>query len=330
MALENAQYDAIMRHYDEIREQHRQELRERTERIYREIPRIKELADRAAELSVKAARQKIAGDVTAGDRYQKDMKDLGEERMQLLLSHGYPKDALEMQYDCPYCHDTGFVGGRHCVCFQKAATDLLYRRYSLGKVLESENFDHFSFSWYSATIMDDSTKKTELELAKAAYQAAFPFARNLGKADNNLLLYGNTGAGKTFLTHCIARDALDRGASVLYFSAGDFFDLLASSAFGRSREAHSYGRMILTCDLLIIDDLGTELTNAFTSSQLFQVLNERITRNRSTIISTNLSPNQLRDSYTERISSRIASSFKMKKLAGRDIRIRKKLKGDKV
>ena len=153
------------------------------------------------------------------------------------------------------------------------------------------------------------------------------FTPAIGSEDNNLLIYGNTGVGKTFLTHCIAKEALDRSFSVLYFSTLDLFDILSKAVFDRSEAGSSYEQMILVCDLLIIDDLGTELTNSFVASRLFFVINERIAHKRSTIISTNLTLEEFSVAYTERIFSRLMSHYTALKLIGEDIRIQKKLKG---
>jgi DNA replication protein DnaC len=330
MALENAQFDTLMRQYDELREAHRHELNEHIREIYEKIPRIREIDDAVASESVRYARKKITGTSSDLDEYHDLIGSLNKERTRLLVEAGYPADYLTMQYNCPICHDTGFNGSERCVCFQKAATDLLYKRYSLGDILKEENFARFSFNWYSDTIKDGPSDKTEMELARDAYDAAISFVAEIGKPDNNLFLYGNTGVGKTFLSHCIAKEALDRSLSVLYFSSGDFFSILAGAAFSRDAEASSYVRMILRSDVLIIDDLGTEFTNNYVVSGFFRVINERIMHNRSTIISTNLSLKEVQAKYNERVFSRITSHYRILKLIGHDIRIRKKLKGDRT
>ena len=134
---------------------------------------------------------------------------------------------------------------------------------------------------------------------------------------------------KTFLTHCISKDLLESAHSVIYFSAFELFDLFSKTTFGRGddiaelQQMHAY---IFDCDLLIIDDLGTELTNSFVSSQLFLCINERLIRKKSTIISTNMPIDIFRDAYSERVFSRISSNYRMRKLIGDDIRIMKKLR----
>ena len=327
MPLLNSQYDALMRQYDEKREKHRHEQLDREQEIDRVIPEYRQLSEQISSMSLEAARIRISDPKADISSYNAALHRIAEQKTDLLVRHGYPEDYLEMRYDCPLCRDTGIVDGVRCSCFRKAATNLLYKEYSLGDILEKENFSHFSFTWYSDTIQDESTGRTERQLAREAYDKSVHFAENIGRPDNNLFIYGNTGVGKTFLTHCIAREVIENSHSALYFSARDFFDILADAAFERDGRDGSYERMILDVDFLTIDDLGTEVTSSFVSSQLFFVLNERIRRNRSTIISTNLSPMDLSGLYSERIFSRIISHYTIVKIAGNDIRLQKKLRG---
>ena len=264
-----------MRRYDEIRERHRHEQSDRIEEISRVIPEIKQLNDEAADASLAAARARITNKSANLDQYHAEMSRITERRASLLRTHGYPADYLDMHYDCPVCHDTGLVDGKHCACFRKIAAEIVYGKYSLGKILETENFEHFSFAYYSDTIRDDSTGRTARELAERAYQAAKALVPAIGTDGSSLYIFGTAGTGKTFLTHCIAKEAIDAGNSVLYFSAGDFFNVLADSAFRHGE--NSGARLISDCDLLVIDDLGTEVNNSFVSSSLFRVVNERIT-----------------------------------------------------
>ena len=144
--------------------------------------------------------------------------------------------------------------------------------------------------------------------------------------------YGATGVGKTFLTHCIAKELLESAHSVIYFTSFDLFEVLSTATFGKKYaedEVLQQHSAIFDCDLLIIDDLGTELTNSFVSSQLFLCINERIMRRKSTIISTNLKLENFSDTYSERTFSRIASNYRMVKLEGKDIRIQKIFLGGK-
>lgn len=330
MPLQNSQYDTIMREYNRKQLAHRHTLEEHKMEAYGKIPRLREIDREITAISLQAIRRRLnSAPATISTTYKQEIAALGEERKQLLLSNGYPADYLVMQYDCPTCQDTGYVDGQKCQCFKKATVDLLYTQSNLQEILQKENFDSFSFDYYSDTIRNETTGMTARETAKDAVRKAWQFIDTFDKRFQNLFLYGNTGVGKTFLSNCIARELIDRANCVIYFTAFDLFDILAKNTFQKSSNMAGTQEDILACDLLIIDDLGTELTNTFVASALFQCINERIMRKKSTIISTNLSLDQFSDTYSERIFSRITSHYTMVKLIGNDIRIQKRLLGGK-
>ena len=280
-----------------------------------------------ATLSTQKARALLSGQATGTEDLKAAISLLSQERTALLVCNSYPEDYLELPYTCPLCQDTGYVGDKKCICFKKAEIELLYTQSNLKEILKKENFEHFSFDYYSDTMRNEATGLTERETAKKAFDTARNFVRTFDTCFENLFLYGDTGVGKTFLSHCIAQELLDTAHCVMYFSAFDLFDLLADSKF--SREKNEGAEFILDSDLLIIDDLGTELTNSFVSSQLFLCINERIMRRKSTIISTNLKLENFSDTYSERTFSRIASNYRMVKLEAKDIRIQKIFLGGK-
>lgn len=326
MPLTNAQYDSIMRGYNRIQTRHQQILDAHRQEIHMRIPRIEEISREISGLSLKKARELLSGKASEWD-LDMAIAALAEERSALLLAHGYPEDYLELSYDCPECKDTGYIGGKKCICFKKAAIELLYAQSQLRDVLEKENFDTFQERYYSPNVMDEATGKSALELAQTAKQRALHFVENFQREFENLFFYGNTGVGKTFLTHCIARELIEAGCSVIYFSAYDLFEELAKKAFGKYNETPELPDYVEECDLLIIDDLGTEMTNSFVSSRLFLLINERLAHKKSTIISTNLEIGAFSEMYSERTFSRIFSNYTIIKLIGRDIRIQKKLTG---
>jgi|GEM_PF-40310 len=319
MPLQNYQYDTIMREYSKTQSQNRRILEERTQEIYKKIPRIHEIDEEVATLSAKKARALLSGESSGLEDLKAAISLLSQERNALLVCNSYPEDYLELPYKCPVCQDTGYVGSQKCTCFKKAEIELLYTQSNLKEILKKENFDHFSFDYYSDTMKNEATGLTERETARRAYDIARGFVRNFDSSFENLFLYGDTGVGKTFLSHCIAHDLLESAHCVMYFSAFDLFELLADSKFSRDKTEGQ--EFVFDSDLLIIDDLGTELTNSFVSSQLFLCINERIMRRKSTIISTNLKLENFSDTYSERTFSRIASNYRMVKLEGKDIRI---------
>ncbi|MDO4519061.1 MAG: ATP-binding protein [Eubacteriales bacterium] len=325
MSLQNFQYEAIMRQYNQKQARNRQNFEKRTEEVYAKLPRLSEIDGEIASLYADRIRSKLTHTHFNKQQFDLELDLLKQERKALLNTLGLTEDYLEETYDCPLCHDTGYVGHEKCSCFKKAEIELLYTQSQLSDILKEENFDHFSFDYYSATMKNEITGLTALETAHRAYDQVQNFVETFDISFQNLFIYGNTGVGKTFLSHCAAERLLNRSHSVLYFSSFEIFDLLAQKAFHHSSELDN--EYIFNCDLLIIDDLGTELTNSFVSSQLFLCINERILRKKSTIISTNLELAEFSAIYSERTLSRIASNYQMIKLFGDDIRLQKKFIG---
>ena len=326
MALNNSQYDAIIRTYEQKQLHNRNVLDKHYETAYAKLPELKMVHQSMSELSVKQARKLLEGDENTLQELKNQIKVLSKQAKDLLVAGGFPANYLEPVYDCPDCKDTGYIDNKKCHCFQKAVIDMLYTQSNLKHILQEENFDTFSLSYYSANHIDPKTGTSSLANMQKAYTAARDFVDTFGREFRNLFLYGDTGVGKTFLSNCIAKELIDRSHSVIYLSSFELFDTLAKSKFGKDETANQMNEHIFDCDLLIIDDLGTELANSFTVSQLFLCLNERLLRRKSTIISTNLSLESLVDIYSERTFSRITSNYTMLKLTGDDIRIKKKLR----
>ncbi len=326
MALSNSQYDAIMREYGRQQIENHHKLEERRKEIYARLPVVRQLEAEIAERSVACAKKLLEGDKSVLDRLKEDLRDLREQKALIIRAAGYPDDYLELHYRCPDCRDTGLVDGRKCHCFLQAQMKLLHAQSNLEDVLERENFKALSYEYY-----DDTEILPQLGITNAAYMRRVvagcrEFVRDFDKKHDNLLFTGSTGVGKTFLTNCIARELMDDFHSVIYLTASDLFDVFSRNKFDydNAEDMKDMYRFILDCDLLIIDDLGTELNNSFTSSQLFYCINERMNMSRSTIISTNLTLARLRDSYTDRVTSRIMSGYRIIPLYGGDIRLLKK------
>ncbi len=314
-------FESILKEYDAKQLASARELQDRRERIDRKVPRLKEIESEIAALSVEKAIRKIQGGSL--DDYYEKVEALKKEKSSVLAQAGLSLEDLEPRYECPKCKDTGFLGNDMCFCFKNRVTDALYDQSNIKEVLKDENFDTFSFKYYPAG--------TALESAEKAVETAKAFVRDFDKVPSNLFISGNTGVGKTFLTNCIAKDLIDQGYLVVYLSAIRLFDILSDAAFGSEKsemDSASAGYMkkiIYNSDLLVIDDLGTEMVNSFTSTQLFHCVNERLLKNKHTIISTNFSLKQLQDNYSERLVSRIVSRYTLIRLLGDDIRMKKKL-----
>lgn len=328
MALKNTQYDTLMREYNRKQFENKRRQDDRVKEAYAAIPALADVDAQVATLGVAQARKLLDGDEQALRTLREELAVLGKRRASLLAEHDYPADYLEMHYHCVDCQDTGFIGQTKCHCFNQAVIDLLYTQSNIRDILEEENFKTFSLAYYSNTtdisVRGLSPQANMQEILKDCQN----FTKNIDIMPQNFFFYGNTGVGKTFLTHCIAKELLDSAHSVIYFSAFELFDLFSKTTFNRGTEVDELREMhahIFDCDLLAIDDLGTELTNSFVSSQLFLCINERMMRGKSTIISTNLPLDVFQETYSERVFSRITSNYQMYKIIGDDIRIRKKL-----
>lgn len=325
MSLKNSQYDAIMRNYSQKQFENKAKQDLRYQEVYHKIPEFQKIEHSISSLSIGQAKKLLTDGHASMHEYHEKMERLKQQRTTLLAQYGFPADYLELTYHCRDCKDQGYIGNRKCHCFLQEEIDLLYSQTTIKELLKQENFENFSDQYYSRTLTDPNSGASAYEMAHKALKQCKNFVKNFSSSYENILLYGNTGVGKTFLTNCIAKALLDRCHSVLYFSATTLFDTLAKNTFEQRLDEVPSSSYILDCDLLIIDDLGTEMSNSFVLSKFFEVINERHLRRKSTLISTNLSMETLKDIYTERTFSRIFGNYILIKLIGNDIRIQKKL-----
>ncbi len=356
MPLTNAQYDEIMRSYQRKQLARHRLVTEREEEVAARAPRLAELNAEIAHLSVEEAKRRLTAggtgadssaetgvsaraasseDASAGspaarnehadeeDSVWSRISALADERRRLLVSLGYPEDYLEPPYDCPDCRDTGYIGSDRCHCFRQAAIDLVYAQSDRSRIFARECFENFSLAYYPKDLIDRGTGISAYAAAEQALHKCRRFVEEFDSSFQNLFLFGDVGVGKTFLCNCIAGELIASGHSVVYSTADRLFQMLADHALGRRTASEADYESIFDCDLLIIDDLGTELPNALTLSQFFVCLNERIQHEKSTLISSNLDLQKISETYSERIFSRITSCFTLLHLFGNDIRVQR-------
>ena len=323
MSLNNSQYNAIMRIYNQRQFQDKYEQDQRREEVYQKVPQIRQIEDEISSQAVRCARKLLDGDTNAKEELKQHIEDLREQKEVLLSAFGFPADYMEMHYACPECQDTGYVDGRKCRCFKKEEIRLLYSQSNIEEVLLRENFDSFSYEYYDDRVVIPEIQMTVADYMRQVHTWCKEYVENFEKKGGNLIFTGSTGVGKTFLTNCIAKALIDQYQSVIYLSSNDLFDVFSKNKFhyDTEEEMKDMYQYILDCDLLIIDDLGTELINTFTASQMFYCVNERLNRNKGTIISTNLTLGELQDAFTERVTSRIMSKYKIIPLIGDDLRL---------
>ena len=327
MALSNSQYNAVMREYEQQRLADRHDKERRVAQVYARVPQVEKLDQTISTRAAACARRVLEGDTWARDQLKAELADLREQKEVLLLAAGFPADYMEMRYRCPDCKDTGYRDGRRCHCFERARIQILYAQSNIQDVLMRENFRTFSYDYFDDRAVLPGLNMTELAYMRLVVKRCKEFASGFPQNGKNILFTGSTGVGKTFLTNCIAKELIDRYVSVIYLSSHDLFEIFSRYKFSREAEedVEETYRHILECEMLIIDDLGTEVNNTFVSSQLFYCINERINREKGTIISTNLSMDMLRDTYSDRVTSRIMSQYTTIPLYGGDIRMKKRV-----
>ncbi|MDD4369975.1 MAG: ATP-binding protein [Anaerostipes sp.] len=323
MPLNNDKYQEIMRSYEQTRHENFRLLQQRKSEIYKEIPRIEEIDQIIAHLAVDLGKKLIFSDnPSLTKEYESQKASLVAERTQLLEAHGYTADYLQPIYHCKDCKDTGYIGTNKCHCLNQAMIHQLYSSSNMEKLLAQDNFDHFEKSYYSSKTTNPGLPSPRQNI-ESVLEQCHKFISYFPNGEN-LLFTGSTGVGKTFLSHCIAKELMDQGVTCLYVTSFQLFEALADHTFRHTNNSSDISTdYIMNSDLMVIDDLGTELTNSFVNSQLFQCINERLLRQKSTIISTNLTLEQIRNQYSDRIFSRLVEGYSICKIYGEDIRFRK-------
>ena len=328
MALSKTQYDTLMQKYEEKRRNNQLLEESRYHEICEAIPEFYELDQQIAHNSIQKGKALLMGSSSAIlEELKRSNMELSMRKIELLVEYGYPKDYLEPIYECPSCKDTGYIGQEKCHCLKKEIIKLLYSQSGITKQLEQENFSTFRYDYYSSSLIADKPLSPR-ENISSIIELCKSFIEHFPDQHDNFLFQGNAGVGKTFLSNCIAKAILDKQCSVIYLTSFQLFDILEKHRFQKKYEEDNTSlniefHYLFECDLLIIDDLGTEMNNSFVSSQLFLCINERLLKKKSTIISTNLSLAQLKEAYTERVVSRFIEHYHICNIYGEDIRLLK-------
>ena len=291
----------------------------RRAQVLQAYPRLREIDQ--------ALRQSVAGAVAAAFRKGEDtaaaiaaLKEknlaLQREREWILASAELDESVFDPPPFCPHCGGSGYVGSSMCECLRELCRQ--EQKKELSSLLGGkESFDGFRLDLYP-TEPDPNLGVSPRQLMERTFRRCHRYAREFGAGAPSLLFTGGPGLGKTFLSACIARAVADNGFSVVYDTAGKLFSDFEAVKFGGNQQ--DLTRKYLQCDLLIIDDLGTEMTTQFTQSVLYRVLNDRLLENRPVIVSTNLSDQALRQRYSAPIASRLLGAFEVCLFLGQDIR----------
>jgi len=320
-------FKEVLRELERERNQSEKALNARRNFLHENMPEIKEIDDELAGVGLALAKMVLhreEGTEKAG-ALRKRSELLVRNRERLLYENGYDEAYFEDMYKCMDCKDTGFVGSLRCHCLKQRIIAKYYEKSNLSKVLERENFDSFNMNYYS-DIADSACGISPKDNMERIYTNSLKFVENFDSRFENLLLYGPTGLGKSFLSNCIAKELLDKGKIVLYTSAGNLFKMVEAERFNRNNQTANADvlSLVFDVDLLIIDDLGTEFSTSVTNSELFNFINTRLLNKKSTIISTNLAPRDFEGIYSDRITSRLFGEYTLLRFIGEDIRIAKK------
>ncbi len=309
---------------DRRREENERANARRREEVYRRCPRIqridRELREGVAS-AVAAAFSRGTDPVEALNAVREANLELQEQRAMELVRLGLPVDYLDEKYICPKCRDTGYNGTELCSCLMELYREEQRRDLSQLLKLGEQTFDSFDLNLYDDR-PDPATGASPRSVMAAVYDFCSEYARNFSKSSLNVFMQGGPGLGKTFLSTCIAKVVSERGWSVVYETAGAAFGKYEAEKFGRGdqEEARRDIRRMEGCDLLILDDLGTEFVSPFTVSALYTLLNTRLAAGRKTVISSNLTLRDLGERYSAPIMSRLTGEFYLLRFAGTDIR----------
>ena len=329
MAYDGKIMRLALQEFEKDKNKREAEFEARRERIFQRQPRLRQIeSELRATMSriITEALRRGTDPHPAVEKLRDENLNLQSEKRELLARMGLPMDCLEERPACPLCGDTGYRGGQVCRCLRRYYAREQQKELSRMLDLGSQSFDTFDLDWYSDQLLPGQSKSEREQMEGKVYETCVAFAHQFGRRAENLLLFGAPGLGKTHLSAAIARDVSDKGFSVVYDTASHVFERFEAQKFGgrEDQETAADVERVLNCDLLILDDLGTEMTTAFVQSALYQIINTRLMEKRSTIISTNLSPDKLAQRYTPQIASRIEGEYRLLAFVGEDIRKQKK------
>lgn len=327
MAYERSLYQLVESEYEELRRHNQEDLEARRRAVYLAVPDIEAIDKeiQSAGLSIISLAVSNPLDMQAKIVSLRDrQKALQIRRKALLLENGFAEDELSVRYMCELCQDTGVRGDKNCECYKRRLVMKAFEKSNLSQQLRNQSFKTFDLSLYSTEvdpqygIVPRTNMERILEISKN-------FIADFERTDKNLLFWGESGLGKTFLSTCIAKELIKKGYSVIYETTYQIVSLLEDYKFKRSSdlsELKTQAERLYDCDLLILDDLGAEFSTAYTNAALFDILNSRLITNKKTIINTNLNMQELSDRYSERVISRIIGSYQALRFFGEDLRVK--------
>lgn len=320
-------FDSAIARLSERRSIARRTAQLHREEVARRCPRALEIEQEIAKAGLQTARIVVSGGVDVKAKVEElARKNLAQqtEMAAQLEAAGFAPDYMDVHFECDACHDEGYIDGIMCECLKLLLKEEAYHRMNRLTPMELSDFNHFDLSFYS----DEPNEKNLVPRTKmeGIFRFCQAYAETFDTNSPSILMTGATGLGKTHLSLAIARAAIDRGFGVIYGSAQNFMLQLERERFGRAPAGSESERHLLECDLLILDDLGAEFITPFVTSTVYNLINTRLMAGKPTIISTNLTIQELEDKYSQRIVSRIIGSYRVLPFIGRDVRQLKRLR----
>ena len=334
--MSNRDLENILVEYEQKRRMAEVDLENRKKQLYQKRPRLQEIENEINKISINKAKSILMNEINTikNNEIESELNKLKKEKEKILEKEKITVDFFMPKYECNKCKDTGFINYENkktqmCTCLKQKLINIAYNKSNLSN-LQKENFENFNENIFSNEVNE---KKYKMEISpreniKKIKEASINFIKNFEDTNTkNLFFTGNTGLGKTYMTNCIANELIKQGKTVLYQTAPVLLETIIDNKFTKYKttDTNDFYNQVLTADLLIIDDLGTEYQNSIKLSELFTILNTRalnlnnkLTR---TIISTNLSIEKIFEVYEERIGSRIAGFYDIYYFFGEDLRL---------
>ena len=312
-------FEKIIEEYENLRAENERRREKAVAQVYMTVPEIKDIDDKMYSLGQNTLRKILQDPDNKGlkEELHKKYEILRQTRREILEKSNIPLDFDKLKYRCEKCSDKGYIEGvGRCSCFNQRVLNCMYEQSRMQELFKTQNFESFNMDYYSDKKYEKygKTPKENMENIKSFCEK---YADNFRTAKKNLCFYGDTGLGKTFMSSCIAKRLIDNGFTVLYIRSSKLFKLLEDEKFGRNPESVDE---LYKCDMLVIDDLGTEPDGKNNPAYILELINERIMNNKKVILNTNLNFSGMEKKYTKRFSSRLIESFNVLLFFGEDIR----------
>lgn len=314
MAYSQDVYSRAANALERRREKANLQAQERIEEIGKKLPEINDIQRKLAQIGLNISKVFLYSSDKQADieKLMQESLELQNRKKAVLTENGYSEDALDVKYTCPACKDTGFIGNRRCKCHNELLKDI--ERSDLAKIAPIDDCTFNSFK------VIEKYYPNNVENLEKIKSSCIKYATNFSTKSKNVILYGGVGVGKTHIALAIANVVINKGFSIIFGTVGNIISDLQHEEFGNNENLQYYKKAVLNCDLLIIDDLGTEILNASRIAILYNIINSRLLSKLPTIITTNYTEDELEEKYDQRIFSRIQGEYRPLTLNGRNIR----------